>query len=50
MRVVWVGKTSKILDLIKDKKITIYTCPEQIIELNDVLKRPKFRPIFKETW
>ena len=45
----WTGKTSKILDLIKNKKITIYACPEQIIELKDVLNRPKFRPIFQKT-
>jgi len=42
----WAGKVNKILDLIENKKIEVYTCPEQIIELKGVLERPKFKPIF----
>ena len=42
----WAGKVNKILDLIENKKIDVYTCPEQIIELKGVLERPKFKPIF----
>ena len=42
----WVGKVNRILDLIENKKIEVYTCPEQIIELKGVLERPKFQSVF----
>lgn len=45
----WGGKTSKILDLVEDKRITVYTCLEQISELEGVLERTKFTEIFRRT-
>jgi len=45
----WVGQSNKILDCIEKRKILVYSCPEQIIELEGVLARPKFQPIFHKT-
>src|SRR4030042_1063009 len=44
----WAGRTSQILDLIENKKITVFTCQKQIAELKGVLKRQRFIKIFKK--
>lgn len=41
----WSGRTRKLLELIQNQKIIVYTCFDQITELKDVLARPKFRRI-----
>jgi putative PIN family toxin of toxin-antitoxin system len=45
----WAGKVNRLLDLIERQKIGIYTCMEQIVELQGVLERPRFKTIFEKT-
>jgi putative PIN family toxin of toxin-antitoxin system len=40
--IIWGGIPRKILDLARDKHITLYTTPELLEELADVLSRDKF--------
>lgn len=45
----WAGRTSHFFDLIEEKKLTIYTCSEQISELKNVLRRSKFSQPIQRT-
>jgi len=41
------GRTDSLIDFIIDKEITVYSCPELVHELTDVIQREKFDKYLK---
>lgn len=45
----WHGAPREVLDLARAKRIRLYTSSDLIVELDDVLHRPKFAPRISKT-
>lgn len=45
----WQGAPREVLDLARAKRIRLYTSSDLMIELDDVLRRPKFAPRISKT-